>query len=349
MLFSRSLSLKSASSSPVIAFVPSVKIPIRLATELAVARLSPVIITVLMPASAQVFMSSITVSLGGSSSPRSPTKVSSLSVFSGFGLAGILSSGRIAIHTILRASEANFSLSSNIFSELQPSQFGITFSGAPFTMANGFSFIIVITVIVFLSESNGITASFGKKPSISFSDIELKVRHAFFMASSVESLRSVEQAVASLSTKAVFSSSGSLVTSVSLSPSYIFARRILLRVSIPVLSEHITSVFPSVSSAAESLTIILLCTMRLSPSAITTVAIAGRLSGIAATASATELTSVLSVILAKFPLEKFCIIPITNVIPQTASIMAFTVFPIPSSSFSSGSTVSPVCCNIAEV
>ena len=89
--------------------------------------------------------------------------------------------------------------------------------------------------------------------------------------------------------------------------------------------------------------------MRLTPTAITTVAIAGKPSGIAATASATEFIRLLRVISAKFPLEKFCIIPITKVTAQIISITVLTVFPIVSSSFSSGRAFSPVCCNMAEV
>ena len=147
--------------------------PILRAIDFAVIRLSPVIITVLMPAALHAAISSITLSLGGSIMPSSPTKVRLCSISSGLGFAGMLSSGRIAMQTILSASSAIASLILRISSAFTPTHSGSTTSGAPFIIAKGFSFIIEITVIVFRSESNGITPSRGKKPAISFSDIEL--------------------------------------------------------------------------------------------------------------------------------------------------------------------------------
>ena len=173
MLCASSSSLNDANSSPVTALLSSVKIPILRAIDFAVIRLSPVIITVLIPAALQAAISSVTLSLGGSIIPSNPTKVSPCSISSGFGFAGILSSGRIAMQTILKASSAIASLIFNTSSAFMPTHSDRTTSGAPLIIANGFSFIMEITVMVLRSESNGITPIRGKKPAISFSDIEL--------------------------------------------------------------------------------------------------------------------------------------------------------------------------------
>ncbi len=78
------------------------------------------------------------------------------------------------------------------------------------------------------------------------------------------------------------------VTASSRSPVWIAATVIALRVSVPVLSEQMTPTVPSVSTAGSRRIIALRPAMRCTPIARVMVMIAGRPSGIAATARPTE-------------------------------------------------------------
>ena len=115
------------------------------------------------------------------------------------------------------------------------------------------------------------------------------------MAVSVGSFTSVEQEAASLKTIEVLAPAGCDISSLISLPLNIFLTCILLCVKIPVLSAQITVVFPIVSSALILLTVIPFFKRRCIPKATTIVEIAGKPSGIAATASAAAFKNVLTV------------------------------------------------------
>ena len=95
---------------------------------------------------------------------------------------------------------------------------------------------------------------------------------------------------------------------------------ILFWVSVPVLSEQITEAEPSVSTAGRLRIMALRLTIRLTPSASTTVTIAGSPSGIAATAKATEVINNVKMRLKKLvPSAAGSKSPIINTIAQIIS------------------------------
>ena len=91
-------------------------------------------------------------------------------------------------------------------------------------------------------------------------------------------------------------------------------------VSVPVLSEQMTDALPSVSTAGSRRMIAPRPTMRLTPSESTMVTMAGRPSGIAETASDTE---VMKISISGMP----SINPTANTTAQAASAAMPSVFP----------------------
>ena len=91
-------------------------------------------------------------------------------------------------------------------------------------------------------------------------------------------------------------------------------------VSVPVLSEHITVLLPSVSTAGNFFTIAFFFTIFWTPIASTIVDTATRPSGIAATA---KLTATINIFIISLP----CIIPIKNITIQIIIAAIPSVFP----------------------
>ena len=150
------------------------------AIAIAVILWSPVIITVLIPASLHFATASFTSSLGGSIIPHIPVKINSPSIFSISSLVGLFSTYLYAIPNTLRAFPANssfalciFFISSFVISLISPFieillQISRSSSTPPFVHTIYLSSYLLTVVISFLSESNGISETLLNLSSSSF-------------------------------------------------------------------------------------------------------------------------------------------------------------------------------------
>ena len=121
---------------------------------------------------------------------------------------------------------------------------------------------------------------------------------------------------------------------ISAAPSrYAFCSVMRFCVSVPVLSEQMTDALPSVSTAGSRRMIAFFLTMRCTPIESTIVTMAGRPSGIAETASETEVMKISST---SMPFRR----PTTKMIAQAPSATKPRILPSDASFFCSGVCVS---------
>ena len=265
---------------------------------------SPVIITVLMPASWHSEMAPITSSLSGSIIPVMPVKMRSRSTTStsdetsSMGLYAI-DSTRSAESAICELRFWRSAMSASVILRTPSAvsmrvQTESTSSRPPFTLACSLpSFILLMVVILLRVESKGTSPSLGHSAS------SCCFTTPFLSPRSISAI-SVGSPTLVTPPSAFFTSLASQQrTAISISLSrlpegvYWSTTVIWFLVSVPVLSEQITVVQPKVSTEG-SLRMIALCfTMRFTPMERMIVEIAGRPSGIAATARETATISML--------------------------------------------------------
>ena len=188
-------------------------------------------------------------------------------------------------------------------------------------------------VIIFLSDENGISSILGiTASSLSFfspissaaSTTATSVGSPMYLLSSYR--QSVQRAARRITNFLSFKDI------LSESP-LIFTAFILFFVSVPVLSVHITSAEPSVSTAGRVLTMVFFFDMVWVPMASTIVTMAGSPSGIAATA---RLMDVINISKGAY----FLIIPITNITAHMPMAVIPSIFPVLSSLFCRGVSLS---------
>ena len=352
IFFSSSFCGISSNSLPVIAKSPFFNIPNSLAIALAVEIWSPVIITVFIPAFLHVSTASSTPSLGGSIIPINPTNVSPCSILLLSIFVGSLGMHEYATAITLNALSAIILFLFSIFCIAALSrrctspfkQYCVqclsSTSGAPLVIIKNLSFalfanipkglwissfIVCIVLIIFLSESNGmslILANFWYSRSLYF-PCSLA---AFTIASSVGSPTSSSTSVhIAPSSKMRFRCKSKLSPFTSIT----FVTCILFCVRVPVLSEQITLLLPKVSTAGSFLIIVFFLAIFVTPIESIIVTIAGSPSGIAATASPTEVINISTGSI-------FLRIPITNINAQMTKHPMPRVFPTSPSFFCIG-------------
>ena len=198
--------------------------------------------------------------------------------------------------------------------------FFINTSGAPFVIILYFLPILCIVVIIFLVESNGISFILG---IFSYSSDFLKLFFIakFVIATSVGSPIDSEYC-SSVSVHIVPSSIINFCSSSFALPFMLltWTTVILFWVKVPVLSEHITVLLPRVSTAGSFLIMLFLFAILVTPIESIIVTIAGNPSGMAATASPTDVINISTIGI-------FLKIPIINIRTQIIMHAIARIFP----------------------
>ena len=313
-----------SSSAPVITALFSM--PSRPAMAEAVAGWSPVIITGRMPARLHSETASAASGRGGSSSPMSPKKHSPLSAASSVsGQASVRFSAAARTRSASFAMSRFFALSAARISGVNVTFFpfkstyvqrGKIASGAPFVITLYPPSVRSTTVIRRRSAVNGTSAAFTRCfCRLSQSDTAATIAVSVGSPSSFSSPSTLVHSAAADSKASLscpFSSPAAPAQRTTV---------ILFCVSVPVLSEQMTSQLPSVSTAGKCRMIARFAAMRRTPSAKTIVTTAGRPSGIAATARLMEIMNISSG-------SAFWISPIKKItahIPSTKNPMSLPV------------------------